>query len=395
MAEDSRTPFDVFTDVEMEEIVTTSLQELRRAGRLSPIVKWGEYNIGFVESWNKFIDCGFEGMETYEVRFFCKDIHRACFREVFGEQLKFSKANPDLNDEGPEAVDYLRGRLAEMLEAGDFTNPYLGLEVDSPVAAGRIVATFHNWEPRLHKFQFDAEKNTHVYVPLPPLDARPITHIEVDLPTGEMLIADWLRIPEFTELTNRDRTFAISHAQERVKRTIDGIQKFNLLEAYSGSSSSIVLDNGKTGRESDTLRVGRISTDDETDEQLNPDLEEAGSVGGPVWSVTMIDRADLVAVLTGELGSQEAAEKKVTELMTGGNMFDRPEVISLQPGRWHYYFLDNSINYGVRSLEQVTDALGTGMESDVMLSRSPLDLPDDLVWHVGPETPEVAPTPSL
>ena len=109
----------------------------------------------------------------------------------------------------------------------------------------------------------------------------------------------------------------------------------------------------------------------------------------------MIDRADLVKIMTEVLGSQEEAENSIREILANSCQFTRPQVVNIEPGKYHYYFVEENINYGTRCLEQATGNRSTGMETAVMLSKNPLQLNEDMVRHVEPDGLEVVAGPYM
>ncbi len=375
---------------EMKDTLHNALSGLHSDGKIVPVTDHLEYKFSFVESWNAFANNGLERMEGWRKRELMSDLHRMFVKEIFNYKFRFMDKNPNLSEDSPVLTAYLREEFAKLLEAGDIIKPWQSIEAHGPVTSEKVYVTLHAWHPRFQKYDPEAG----AFSDLEDLSVKPITHLEIDLPTGELLISDWFRIKEFTDVMQAQSGFNICYAQQRIERTIEGVRKYNVMEvAYSGGIPSVVVGRDRSSDDVNALRIGALDVDEFTDEPLNADLEVSGTVTPEYRATTLIDPADLVSLIALEVGKSEA-EAKVAGFIANPPLGKRTTIAKVEPGIWHLYFVDPDAA-DINRLEQGTDALGTGMETTVMLSREPVSFDEDLVRHELPEGLATQSTPRM
>lgn len=369
------TLFDKFLD-DCEETTKAKLVQLRNDGLIAPITKHLAYRFEFALNWNRFVEAGPDNMETWQLKFLVGDVTRSFIKDIFGKRFELTRADDTLTEDSPELIKALEIEFQSLLDAGDMTKEYYSIEAHSPVAKGHFHLLFENWKPKFITRSLERGASQE----LPPIDVSPITHMEVDIPTGEMLLCDWMRIEQFTAALDTKEKFDISSASDRIERTIEGVRKFNVMEVKIGNGSGcIVVDRDAASGDITQIRIGDLSCDDETDEQINPSLETCGSITTDYHGATIVDRQDLKNILLATM-DDAAAEAAINHLINE-HPYQKPIVINIPPGKYHFYFVEYHLG-DIWQMEHATDDLGTGMETILMLRKTPIDLPVEHTRHV-------------
>lgn len=135
--------------------------------------------------------------------------------------------------------------------------------------------------------------------------AKPLRHLEVTVPSGVLLMADWFRIPGFNEGVNYDWSSYPSIGSDRGvdARTQDHYERLGLLRIHTTNCVPGVH------RDGDLFRVGSLNEDHEDlwipdataeyGERFRSELvpEEIGRVCCDLWDVTFADREILADIL--------------------------------------------------------------------------------------------------
>lgn len=358
--------FNAFLE-DMKDIVRSKLADLYASESLAAVTVYDAYKFDFIHYWNTFVTEGFEGMRTADARFFVDDVRRIFIREMFGVREHFTQQHKDMDRDDPEVIAHLRSELEVMLQAGDMTKPYMTIEAHSPVVDQRFNVTLHNWQPKLWKF----DDTLGDYVEPPMIDIKPVTHLQVEFSSGELLIADWLRVDEITYIiADAHKDYNICHASDRIERSIHGAKSFNIVEVKSGGfSPSIVKD--PAGR----IRIGTRMVDEFSDEPTDPDLHHMGSITTDVNAITIADRADFQEFVATHLGAEIAAER--VDYLVNNHPYQKPAKIQVEPGLWHVYFIDDAVAKE-DCIEQIA-LIGGGMETTLILSREVIPFPPDVL----------------
>lgn len=155
------------------------------------------------------------------------------------------------------------------------------------------------------------------------IEPRAIRHVEIAAPSGRILMADWFRIPGFTEGIRDENEFSrksISSDQGIDIRTRDHYERLGLMRIHTTNCVPQVI------REEGLLRVGHLDEDHEDlwivkedggfEANTSAMPEVAGRVCCDLWDVTFADREILIDIIV--------AGGKVIEANGGIGDRDRP-----------------------------------------------------------------------
>lgn len=178
------------------------------------------------------------------------------------------------------------------------------------------------------------------FVPLEPwVEPRAIRHVEIAVPSGVVLMADWFRVPGFTEGIRDKNEFkraSINSDQGIDIRTRDHYERLGLMRIHTGNCVPQVI------REGGLLRIGHLDEDHEdlwiekedgsVTENTAAMPEVAGRVCCDLWDVTFADREILIDIIVaggkiieanGGIGDRNRPVSDfVTDRVAAGTMLD-------------------------------------------------------------------------
>jgi len=241
--------------------------------------------------------------------------------------------------------------------------PGVAGEAHTGVVPGRFHVCLEDWVLSIvmdnpDRGIFDRSKPAFI-TPLD-IDARPVLTAPIDLPSGDLLIADWIRIAAFTRAVDSSDC-QINFASERMRRTLRGIRTHNLIEVSCGNTCPSILPDG------DGIRFAAINHDEETDLPLFPEEEILGMVITDYWAITAIDIVDLRAILA--TADPEADPDALIDAWLQGQWGHCVTRVRLAPGRWYASFVDDRITPEVSCLEEAGLPGPGGIETVLALSR--------------------------
>lgn len=247
--------------------------------------------------------------------------------------------------------------VAQAIEQGNF-HPYDCGELYSFENGENYKLQVNAWAPQAMTWTM-----AHKFQPLTG-EARPpqIEHVTIEVPSGELWVADWIRIPELTELSKIwDGTADINSSAGRVAVTT-AYATHGLASVYVGNSSPQIL------RQGDRLVIGR-------------EQDEEGATAEGQWQphsictdlrwASLIDRQKLIECLSEVLPRAEA-EAKVEAYAQSTDSMCRFQRIQVPPGTYHLYFAEHP---SVFQDKVAPDALPLrGITPDFVFSPTPLSL---------------------
>ena len=281
---------------------------------------------------------------------------------------------------GAQALETARARLIAVMAAGGQQHDIIvNGEIRSHRVEGTFHALFHNWTLRILQRNPEwgrrnpdgsLDKACPELIEPPVLDIRPITHVKIDLPTGRLLIADWIRVAGFRDIVD-DESYLINHAKSRIDRTIANVRRHNLMEiACSKSFPDIVRDAAGTG-----LCIGHPVQDKECELAQDPDIAILGTVCTEYWACTLIDEADLARILI-QAGLDGPS---LIDAWRGSEYRGGITSVSLDPGTWHLYFVEPHSDNRTLHLEAASGVVNETFQTIIHLSRTVLALDPSLV----------------
>lgn len=176
-----------------------------------------------------------------------------------------------------------------------------------------------------------------VILPMLPPDTYH-SSIEIDIPSGELLCADWFRIDGFDELIEDDgHDISIPYGQ---KLRTEYYARKNLAVVQTGNCSMHVYSESEDSTDTLIFNMGNGSTwNQETDEEENSLAAfNHGSICCDLWAVSIIDRQVLHAVL--EPCHGEKTDEMIDEYMDEWGTFS----LDIRPGRYRITYNHHNDN---------------------------------------------------
>ena len=315
-----------------------------------------------------------------------------------GSKNKISQNSPIMNEEEYTwCLEQIRQSVQKELTRND------GLYCPSNERSNLIHDSVRNWgdmtmlRPVLSAQSLETGKLSRV----PSFDQpKSVRHIELSLPSGRLIMADWFRIHGFNEglksLLPENKTFEISYAYGLDERAKVFFESLGLVIVQVGNTSPYAYADVDG-----VWRMGRLDEDhddfwDEDGEAIDVLIPEAvWHTCTDMWSNTFADVEVIVDILmaSGEYETREKAMSMVEEYASehGANIVD------MQTDRLHLYV---PTGYGV-NMENFQDVFQAKelqypewREDFYVLSRDPLTVDANIVensnWIEGCVDPEIS-----
>lgn len=183
-----------------------------------------------------------------------------------------------------------------------------------------------NWKPTFNNVEYSTGYKSKFVTPEPCIDKNNI-ELSVTFETGNLLISDWFKIPQFTETFQND--FEINSIKGRIESTQHHLEKANVLHLVLGNCSPSVFKKGST------LLFGR---EDEEIETPNNGFVEAGQICTDLWAVTIVEKNQLIKIVENKLAKKEGIDtaqkaEKIVEKYLVENKNNITQ-IQIEPGQY-------------------------------------------------------------
>ncbi|WP_375263990.1 hypothetical protein [Palleronia sp.] len=405
----AHTAFEPFAD-QLQDLLGGDFQgntlfalliEKQAAGALKPCPNLGDRDTHSMRAWNRLVSGGPEALLAYDNRSLTDVLQSPWHTVVFDAAWQLREKEASEEGKRGKSLESLRtGEIRATLEAlpdtlvgaldGTWKAWRTVHDVHCNITGERLKVDLRDWEPVLMRFDMD----TRNYVEAEAIGARkPLRHMEMDLPTGELLIADWFRIPGFNEgleqLTKR-REFNINADDGADQQTQAYLERAGFVSITVGNTSPTIY------RDGEMMRLGWFDEDslyDEDGEKTREGPEEIGSTCTDLWWVTMADKQVITDLLmrSEKYADRDAAGAAIDAYVEGTYGATRLQV---EPGPLHVYAPSGHgadaqdgrfVKAGLPEIE--------GLDDQIVLSRAPLELDPRMVLETGFKQGDPAPAP--
>lgn len=348
---------DAFQRDRVDPAVLGHLRDVRDAGSMARVEGTENRDVRLADAWNAFL----EGREILWQRVLADGLSDMVLVHAISGRMGAEK---DGADAASCMADAYAGLCAAM-DRGDLVGttfhpavaprPHFD-DVRCGATGDRLRLVVEGWRPRLERFDRSA-KETGYWTPVKAVPAPTVETVEIDLPTGVLIVADYIRAPGMHEgLEARieaaigdlryDASHSVNSAKGRVATTRAIAEAANVLQV-STTNTVVSLHRAQ----------GRLAVVDDHDEDggepVVEGMERVGRVSCDRWTVLMADRAAVLG-LTG--GDEAALDSWIAE--------EEALVVAVEPGRWRVSFGE------VLSDPAVAQALGIGTTANAWLSMS-------------------------
>lgn len=259
----------------------------------------------------------------------------------------------------PQEVDVIHQALLTRILEGNFRRTLLPQETCANT--GRKVSyEIRGWQVEPGEIHFGHDQEHPLRYTFDPLtldnvQAPAVQAVTLPVPSGVLLVCDWVRLPVLTELAeNLDREGgfdALNSAHGRAQRTVRYAQELGVGHVF-GREPTLIQSYG-------AVTAGYLHADAQSGDSIKP-VGVAGQVEGDLRWTTLVDRQHLVELLSSRM-DRETAEAQVSAF--DSNPENQVIHLKVNPGTHHLYFAGDS-NVFARTIGQAFQHQGLYLEED-------------------------------
>lgn len=218
-----------------------------------------------------------------------------------------------------------------------------------------------NWDLQLKSIELKQDINSKIGLKREIVNVKPCLpkeniNLEVEFKTGNLLIADWFRINEFTEFFKNQ--ISINNKQGQLDSTKFHLEKGNVLTLHVGNSSPSIF------QKNNELFFG-YEKEDVT--EIDNEIKEKGYVCTDLWNVTILEKENLIELLNKQ--NVKNAKKFVSDYLKENDIVE----IKIEPGIYNCKFnLFKNLNKSGSQEEK--EEIPTHIETRFSLKKQELKL---------------------
>jgi hypothetical protein len=317
---DNHARYRELVETKMEASLRGFLEALKAEGRLEPIPNAEGRSTPFLDCWNYMVTDASEFVKYPDSiwRSIANNFaHHLIFDPIYNGAQAIEKGND------PEWRSRY-GKLIDLVTTGNFDRWfYSHLEAERcAMTDERLRLNGTGWKFELGKWTSEG------FVPMEPKAPPRIVEMPFEFKTGNLLIADWFRIEEFTKSVNdynKDyRGVSINSVAGRILQTEHLASKHGVLSVSVGNSSPYLF------RPQD----GVLAFANPADYDSFSPSDSQGMVITDLWAVTIIERERLVEIVADAVGDQAQAEQIVEDYLANNDVM----TAKVEPGTHYVYF---------------------------------------------------------
>lgn len=282
--------------------------------------------------------------------------------------LDLSRVLPDPRCPDQPTLVAFRDGVANILDKGDLSH-WKSISLRCAITGERLRVAFSSWAPALGTLEFDTSVRFGApghcrFQPLTgPAPELGVVHAPIPVPSGELWLADWIRIPAFTEATKAAETVdgeEVDIGSDLGRQTVTERHASicGVASVYAGNSSPTVFRDGTS------LLVG------DEEEYTSPSGERLGRIDTGLRWATLVDREVLTGLIAQKVGRDEA-ERQVADyaLQNADDLL----ILQVTPGTHHLYFSGHADIFA-RAFRAEEVSLTGFAQPWLVLSEAPLTL---------------------
>lgn len=329
--------FDTLFEKHYYTPLMSYLSDMRDKNILTKIENSEGHNTFFSQGWNLFLDNK-------------KDRYGRTIASTF-DKLYFFETTPIFNsNDRIKALDKSYKSLVKKINDGNFDN--FTMPEDGCICyecSQKLKLSFENWIPKFSVFEkVNGKTNYRKFVKPEGCLPNTVINKKITFETGELLIADWIKLDEFLKVVDEDDENKWSDERNlnytigRVNTTSRYADLFNFICVSVGNSSPHVFSNNGD------LTIGCLINkeydknaeidEDNYDEYLpiSSEYKEVAQVCTDFWGVTIIDKQQLIDILSTKY--ENANELVENYIKNSSNRFS---VVQVPPGEYTLKFHGN------------------------------------------------------
>jgi hypothetical protein len=247
------------------------------------------HRTNFGSFWNQFIQptVNSKKLEDYQIE---SELDLMISKTLFNATYSHDKDNIT-----PETIQKNYDKFINDITLGNFSRYNLS---DCHYCFGcgeNFCMEIKQWQPQLIQRTF-TDNHKLSYAPATPCPIEPLIELNVNFPTGELLISDWFRIPPFTTAVDDHYKNDVNSSFGRANLTKYHAENFNFIASNSYGMPAIL-------QKGDKLLFGDI---DEEVFHCPAAYTNQGRVNSGLRAITIIDKKQLIDIVSVTVGMEEA-----------------------------------------------------------------------------------------
>lgn len=295
----------------LKEALLSYLKKRAKLGLLEMPMNSNTHYSNMLSNWKNLVEGNLKKNEEDKIMYL--------FNKVLSYNLLAVKENTE------EAILNGYQLLTNKINEGNFQRYDLDSENKCFGCEQRMLFMSKDWKFKLFEVEYKDNYKAE-FKPTKECIEDKLFEVNVEFKTGELLMADWFRIPEFTKKVEYDPDYnkiSINSDLGQVKST-EHAASLGFVTIHVGNSSPRIFQKG------DDFIFGR-----EDEESPQKEYEEKGYVCTDLWNVTVIDKSRLIEIVSEKLGVEQAT-KTVEDYLTENKY--NINTINVQPGKYNIGF---------------------------------------------------------
>lgn len=317
-------------DAAFQTAALSFLRHLRDEGDLRPVPFSEGRGHRWADAWNRFLD-GSPARWDEE--------HLSSSLLSVAIMLHISGRNP----QRPESGRYLD--LVSMMDRGEFDSALLSdsaRDVCDATGARLSLRIEPGWLPSLGVERYEGYRRVAFDKLESSAPSPEVLHLEIPVPSGELIAADWLRLEDelFTKIVDSGERFDINTSFGCAEQTRHYAEKFGFVSVFVGNSSPALVRKGSM------IVAGKIDEPgywDEEDPARERRLElaakgwsEKNRITTDLWWATLIDRQVLEGLLATRVSPDQA--RSLVDGLLSKHSWGGPFSLRVPKGTLHLSF---------------------------------------------------------
>lgn len=294
-----------------EESILSYLKDRASKSMLNMPINSGTHYSNFLSQWEHLVKGELKPHEEERVTYVFSKL-------ISNDMMKLTYAKE------PVSVEQSYENFIEKINKGDFVQYEIDCDSTCLGCDQRIKLIAKDWNFKLITLDYNEEKK-YTYKLMVECVEDKLQEVKVEFKTGELLIADWFRIPEFTKQVEYDPDYTkvgINSDLGQIRST-EHSANLGFITVHVGNSSPTIFQQG------DNLIFGR--EDEESEIESTHNYQDKGYVCTDLWNVTIIDKSRLIEIVEQKLGHEKAVETVEQYIVENK---DNMNFINVEPGNY-------------------------------------------------------------
>lgn len=334
------------------------LNILNEEKKLSSVINGSSHQVPFNLAWSRLVQSKNNEKDD-------KLINQHLSRKILHHALNQVSKNAIEREHKPSEKVLLQEyeKMIQDINQGNFESRHLHISFICEDCGQELNLSFNHWLASFHVF--DERQNDWNYHLPNHCTTQSVIELAINLPTGNLLVADWFRIPGFQEIMNHNSEHLsnINYAKGKEEKTIH-YASHNIIHIALGAAKDKLpqifqyKNNLVAGYESHFSPRKSHDADDESAQAY----QLQGQIENKLWAVTIIEKENLVKILSLCYGNH--ANYVVEEYIKNNAVMN----LKVQPGQYILSFMGDIANF---AKNQKLNTAESWIESVCKLQRNP------------------------